>query len=500
MGLRRREWPQLTGERRHFLDGPRTALAVFIIATEIVFVFFMASAGIEFVLSSIVLTLALLLQLSFGMQRDAATPADIVAFIFNWLFLDLAPKIQLLSVPTRLVNTSTVSAQEVLVTNLLCALFIVTFTVIYVRMGSAASGKPNPAATMQPPFSPLGICAALAVCVLVVAALGRTPYVTDATGTAPSAMVIKKFLLFLPSATLMILGHEMIAVRKKWVFSRVFAVLILLLLVAVTENPLTEKRNALGPVYLGLLFIVFEARLRGLNKRLMLLVASMVLVFPAVTVLTHSHRQFLYGVRLDAVVDTLKDHYFSVNYDAWANLYTTVEMVKHQGIEWGRQLLGDVLFFVPSSLWHAKPLATGIAIGDYLILNYAGWFTNLSAPLVGEGYIDFGPVGVILYAGGLAYFVAWLNRFARDSRKWVAYPMGIYAALFLMFALRGSLMIAFAYGTGALLAFMTASTLLSGGMRPIGRRYHWAAVCSRNDLREGLPGLGGTSPPRHGAG
>ncbi len=93
----------------------------------------------EFVLSSIAVTLALLIQLRFGIREDAATPADIVVFIFNWLFLDLAPKIQLLSVPGILVNTSTVVPERVLITNFVCALFIVTFTLAYASLSKIGS-------------------------------------------------------------------------------------------------------------------------------------------------------------------------------------------------------------------------------------------------------------------------------------------------------------------------------------------------------------------------
>jgi hypothetical protein len=243
------------------------------------------------------------------------------------------------------------------------------------------------------------------------------------------------------------------------------------LLVAFTENPLTEKRNALGPVYLGLIFVAFRPKLRGLNARLLLLVASMMLIFPAISVMTHSHHQWLHGVQLSAVVETLKDHYFSVNYDAWANTYTIVEMVGRQGIGWGRQLLGDFLFFVPSSVWHTKPLATGIAIGNYLIMHHGGWFTNLSAPLPAEGYVDFGTLGAALYGAILAVFVEWLNRLAADDSKAIAFPLAAYAALYLMFALRGSLMVAFAYGAGSLVAFLVAAGCLSIGGRRIGQRY-----------------------------
>jgi hypothetical protein len=302
-------------------------------------------------------------------------------------------------------------------------------------------------------------------------------------------LVIKKFLLFLPSATLLIYLHEMKRTRQKWVFTSACVLTVLVMLVAITENPLTEKRSGLGPVYLSLIFVAFESQLRTLNRRLLLLVASMVLIFPAITVLTHSHRQFLHGVKMDAVIETLKDHYFSINYDAWANTYTIVEMVGKQGIGWGRQLLGDLLFFVPSAVWHGKPAATGIAIGNYLIMHHSGWFTNLSAPLVAEGYMDFGAAGVILYGAGLAMVVVWLNRLAKEGGSLVSFPVAIYAAVFLMFALRGSLMIAVAYGTGALLSFLAASAGLSIGRRPIGQRYYREAVQARSE-RESLPGAG----------
>ncbi len=314
-------------------------------------------------------------------------------------------------------------------------------------------------------------------------------------GITPTDMIVRKFLLFLPSATLLILLHETLRSGRKLLFSRVCVLLLLAILVAVTENPFTEKRNGLGPVYLSLLFIFFELRLGSLNRRLNLLIASMVVVFPAITVLTHNRVQIQNGgqVRLSSVIDTLRDHYFSTNYDAWANIYTTVEMVGRQGIHWGQQLLGGILFFVPSALWHAKPLATGIAIGNYLIANYSMWFTNLSAPVIAEGYIDFGAVGVALYAIGLAWLVTRMNRFDPAGRRWGSFPTAVYGAFFLMFALRGSLMIAIAYGSAGLLAFLAASTLLSTGSRPIGQRFFRAEVQSHLPVHGSMPRLGESS-------
>jgi hypothetical protein len=120
-----------------------------------------------------------------------------------------------------------------------------------------------------------------------------------------------------------------------------------------------------------------------------------------------------------------------------------------------------LLFFVPSSLWTSKPLATGIFLGNYLIAHYDMWFTNLSAPLVGEGYLDFGYAGVVAYAAVMAYVVTFLNSLARRRDKWAALPMAVYASVFLMIVLRGSLMIAMGFAVAAFLAFNLASAMLS---------------------------------------
>jgi hypothetical protein len=89
------------------------------------------------------------------------------------------------------------------------------------------------------------------------------------------------------------------------------------------------------------------------------------------------------------------------------------------------------------------------------------WFTNLSAPLAAEGYLDFGPAGVVLYACVLALFVSFLNRLALRRDRWVAFPMAIYGSVFMMIVLRGSLMIAVGFACAAFLGFCFATALLS---------------------------------------
>jgi hypothetical protein len=88
--------------------------------------------------------------------------------------------------------------------------------------------------------------------------------------------------------------------------------------------------------------------------------------------------------------------------------------------------------------------------------------------LIAEGYLDFGFVGVILYAGVAAFAVTLLNKLARRSSKWVSFPLAVYGSVFLMIVLRGSLMIALGFASAAFLAFTIASAMLSA---QLGERY-----------------------------
>jgi hypothetical protein len=452
--------------------GIRALLGVAVVLTEIVFLdSYATSAGLGFVLSSVAVTIALLIQLRFAVRENSATPADIVVFIFNWLFLDLAPKFQLINMPQQLVNTSSVGEDLVATTNLICALSMLTFTVFYHFLSAKSNSVAavENAAALQPvkqpaPFTGTAIGIAVFVCVLVVGVAAPHAYKTinaEAAVTSPATLVINRFLLFIPSATLLILVNETVRTRRKWIFSRACVIALLVLLVLITENTYTEKRNALGPVYLGLLLIGFQHSLASRARRMLLLVVSMVLVFPASSIFVHNRSLTLSDISMGRIWEQIEEHYFSINYDSWANIYTCIEIVKVHGLQWGHQLLGSVLFFVPSAMWSGKPQATGIFIGNYLTANYSMWFTNLSAPLVGEAYLDFGILGVIVYSAALAAFVTFLNRLALRQEKWVSLPIAVYTSIFLMIVLRGSLMIAMSFAAAALLSFMVASSLLS---------------------------------------
>ena len=137
----------------------------------------------------------------------------------------------------------------------------------------------------------------------------------------------------------------------------------------------------------------------------------MIIFFPLVSALTHVDGSFYEIISNPHLV---MDHFekmggilsiFStLHYDAFANIMATLEYVTHHGFSFGYQLLSALLFFIPRSIWSSKPVSTGEVVGDYLVDKHNFEFNNLSNPLVSEGFINFGFIGVLLMALVLSYF------------------------------------------------------------------------------------------------
>nr|WP_042245219.1 O-antigen polysaccharide polymerase Wzy [Nonlabens ulvanivorans] len=143
----------------------------------------------------------------------------------------------------------------------------------------------------------------------------------------------------------------------------------------------------------------------------------------------------------------MSEGYMSLNYDAFINIGVVMEHVEFDGLSYGYQLLSALLFFVPRSLWVAKPDASGLIVGNHVIDHYDFYFANLSNPYIAEGYMNFGIIGIIFMAIVLAlsivYFLTWLNS-SNLFKKSIAF----YFAMHLLFLLRGDFTNGFAYFIG----------------------------------------------------
>ncbi len=128
--------------------------------------------------------------------------------------------------------------------------------------------------------------------------------------------------------------------------------------------------------------------------------------------------------------------YESMDFDCYQNLVAAIDshFVTH-----GRQLTGVLLFFVPRALWPGKPVGSGYELARHLRLSYY----DISMPFFGEGYINFGIAGAIIFTALLALGYHWLDR--RFGTPALSYPHILYLIVLghTIYLMRGSLMAAF---------------------------------------------------------
>jgi hypothetical protein len=156
----------------------------------------------------------------------------------------------------------------------------------------------------------------------------------------------------------------------------------------------------------------------------------------------------------------LEEYEYNGDYDSIWQIANAVIYVDEQGISWGRQLLGSLLFWVPRAVWPDKPIDTGV-----LLAEYRGYgFTNLSAPLWAEALVNFGWIGLVL-----TFLIVGLviGRFdiaaasAIERGTWSAIPVAI-SSFYVFILLRGSLLQA----TGGFAVMLACAVVLRGRRTP----------------------------------
>jgi hypothetical protein len=278
-------------------------------------------------------------------------------------------------------------------------------------------------------------------------------------GTTSQYLITQKFLYFVPFAGLVI---SYFYIKSKGILKNnykyvLFFLVFFLVTILVLKNPLTEKRNALGPLYITIIFLFFRRFLFDNYKVLRLMFLSMILLFPALSILTHSRYSLSQMINKPILLYKnieyldVTNAFNSLHYDAYANFLATIDYFDKKSVIFGEQLMCSLFFFVPRSIWGSKPETTGFLIGNYLIDKYNFDWDNLSNPYISESYINFGFLGIIIFAIILSFvfvvMIKWLQ-----SEDYLKSIFAFYFSIYLMYFLRGDLTSAFAY----IIAFLFA--------------------------------------------
>ncbi len=214
----------------------------------------------------------------------------------------------------------------------------------------------------------------------------------------------------------------------------------LFFIVCLTLFPLGLARNAVAMYWLPICIM----NIRFIYKKYMFtacLICGVLIIFPFLG----NFRAFNGVIEMDWDMDYLT----TMNFDASQMFMATMDM---DIITYGTQLIGVLLFFVPRAIWPEKPIGSGHYVADI-----QGAFSNVSMPFWGEGFINFGYIGIILFTIFLALFTSY-----SDKKYWLSTRLkktnanqGYYLILVgsLIFILRGDLLSSIAYTTGALLIY-----------------------------------------------
>ncbi len=400
--------------------------------------------------------------------------------VFYYLFFVLAPIIQIGTFDKgNMLFSQKLPYNEILTikTNALIVLFNIIFYIFYIFFKKRNKlNIENKLKIKNNPRLPLNILLLLAFCVLVfvisfnfIMEEYARPSWYQSSYSVFDLLVQKKVLFLVPLGGL-ILSFNYLKKTKRItpnVLLIFFIFLSFLVLLLWFKNPLTEKRNALGPIYITLLFLFFPKLLNSNDKSLSFLFFSIVIIFPLIQILTHVEYTFDEILKNPKYitdkfsVENFSTTFNTLNYDAFSNISASMVYVSNEGLSMGYQLLSVLLFFVPRSIWTSKPISSGELIGDYMIEKFGFNFNNLSNPIVSEGYLNFGILGSITMAIVLAFFIVkllgWLHQ-DDNLKKFMAF----YFAIHLIFLLRGDLTNGFSYYIGTFLGVFTIPKMVNG--------------------------------------
>ncbi|MDK0881996.1 hypothetical protein P5F54_11740 [Clostridium perfringens] len=281
--------------------------------------------------------------------------------------------------------------------------------------------------------------------------LGHGINISVSDGDKIKNMIIRFCFFLMP---LYILSYNIYIVKNKKKNTNWISILFSFLLLILVKNFFVENRGTVAPIYLALFIYIFDKKL-NIKTIFLILIMIFIIGYPVVEQIVHSNISLTDFVSGDETLKQLFEidylnHFTQLDYDAWSNFMATIEYVKVFGFKLGNQLMGSALFFVPRYIWPNKPVATGETVGRFLMDNTGMWFYNLSNPIMSEGYIDFGVLGIIIYAIILAILAKKIkNMIASNSYKKF---VGIFISMQMFLFLRGDMLSSISYFLSSIIA------------------------------------------------
>lgn len=208
-------------------------------------------------------------------------------------------------------------------------------------------------------------------------------------------------------------------------------------------SPTAVPRLKILPLYIPFIAIAFPFLLRKRFVFSFAIAIGTLMIFPLLWI-TRLSVESLSGYSINGY----GDFFSSMDFDT----YKTLSYVVSQNIVTnGKQLLGCFFFWLPRNIWTTKPVGSGYFIAQKYDLGF-GEFYNISMNYLGEGYINFGYIGIFVFVAALAYLSARFDNYFWIRAKGDFYnPISLYYFItvgYLFFLLRGDMLSGTAYYVG----------------------------------------------------
>lgn len=267
----------------------------------------------------------------------------------------------------------------------------------------------------------------------------------DALGYESTSSLILTVLIRVPVfitflfALILYLDKENKNILLKSNFRLFLLVLFLGILTLITNNPISTSRYWVGTIYLGTFFTLIKWDKLTQTWLVLFILSLMLIIFPYADVFRNSLDAELNFTPLVQIMSGKGD------YDSFQQVMNVIKFTSIEGFSLGMQLLGVLFFWVPRSIWPTKPIGTGATVSEALGFS----FTNVSAPLWAEFYINFSIIGVILLFIIYGYVSARLQIKYELSKKMKGVNFyRLFVPIFTayqLFLLRGDLLSSFSY-------------------------------------------------------
>lgn len=196
----------------------------------------------------------------------------------------------------------------------------------------------------------------------------------------------------------------------------------------IINNPLSSPRFHFLSMAIAL--VIMSGFMSSKKSFFVLFFASPILLFflfPAIKHLGDSSQDF-------KTYDTASYIIQGVDFDSFQQMVNIFRYVQDKGYSYGMNFIAGVCFFIPRFIWASKPSNLGILAADH-----QGYFyTNLSAPIVGELYYAGDLLFIILGAVILGAITGKADSLLRNRAISSMYLTGLWISSFAFIVFRGS--------------------------------------------------------------